>query len=179
MDDRIQIPESIPALGRTQTQRSSKSILLLLGLPIFMLGSFVAAQSSTLVHGQHVCMNAHLFDPFDPMRGSYLQITLDAPDITKFKDGDQVYTLYREDANTHLYKPISASKQHPKLATGQICLKGTIKENAIDYPFSKAFIPPNPTNVSSAVLTAELVVDQDGNAILSGINADGKKVARL
>jgi uncharacterized membrane-anchored protein len=183
MDDRIVVPASLPVLSKQKPlKRSASAIWLVVALPLLLLGSFVAAKSATLLHGQRICVRASVVDPCDLFRGDYLMLAFDTPAVKNIAEGTELYVVYgRPSGKSKLWKSVSLSKNHPQIANGQICVKGTVKNQALEFPFSRAFISQGlgKTVNSNSELEAELVTDGDGNAVLAGLSENGKQITRL
>lgn len=189
----IRVPDRLPPLAELgQKEKSAgkshrgKWLLLAVSAQVLMLSAFANNFATTYAMGQTVKMKATLYDPRDPLKGEYVQLSYpelqnrkeletkefqaNHPAYIVLKRGDDVWSVDRMVTT----KPtVSANEAYIKADVIAPYAYGNYK--TLDLSFDKFYVPEGKGTIQSNDLAVELAVDQDGRAIPKHLFVDGKQ----
>ncbi|HEY9715827.1 MAG TPA: GDYXXLXY domain-containing protein [Trichormus sp.] len=167
----------------------SAQILLLVGL--------AAPKAYTLCHGQTISLQANLFDPSDPFRGEFENLTFAGitrvPVQGNAKRNEAVWITLSKSAKGS-WAATSLAKQKPMLKKGELALKGTTTSDAypdtnngnkmvveVSYGFEHLYVPQGKSSklniTNETPLTAAIAVDAaSGEGCIKQVSFKGHKI---
>jgi uncharacterized membrane-anchored protein len=151
-------------------------ILVLFGLGV--------PKAYTLFTGNVITVECAPIDPVDLFRGEYADLRFkgisEIETQNKFKMGQSVYVVLAKSADKATWTATSCSKHCPKLADGEIVLKGKItdltwtaknkpRKIRVGYGFEHLFLPPGKSMAlqnNARNLRVKLAVNNSGDAVI-------------
>jgi uncharacterized membrane-anchored protein len=180
----IAIPDTSPRFIRRGI--SAKVFALIIAAQVGALFAFGVPYAQTLAFGKTVLLKCHTYDPRDPFKGDFVQVSYDVSskvDFKKFKTGDSVFLKLKKAAAC--WEPVSASKEIPKdLRADEAVMKVVYNgANSPDQPIStgieKFYVAEGTAqSVSTDGLLAEVALASDGMPVLRRMLCDGKEVGK-
>jgi len=173
-----------------------KQFIALVGAQLLLLVGLAAPKAYTLCHGQVVTLEATLYDPNDPFRGEYADLSFSDTSIVPtpkldFKKGETVYVTLSK-SRTGTWSASSISRDRTTLKTGQVALKGTTITDTyangekadrfvtVSYGFEHLFVPQGSSNkmtiTKDSPLIAQVAVDPSGEACIKQVSFKGHRV---
>lgn len=154
---------------------------LIIGLVILLgiISVFISYLSWPLLTGKTIVLATRPIDPFDILRGQYIQINYEIsnlPAILEAKKNDLVYIILKEDENG-IWRYQEASLTVPKDKT---FIRGKItsiynNQISVEYGIEQYFFERN-AQLPTTNLTVEAKVDSSGQARISKLLHNGKPV---
>jgi len=140
---------------------------------------FILYSSWPLITGKTIILETRPYDPFDLIRGNYLQIGYEIGQISyqgNLEEGDIVYVyLSEDDSGISRYKDISLIK--PK--SGDFIKGKVVKIRAntisVEYGIEQYFIERG-TRVERGNMEVEVKVNSFGQGRIVRITKDGKQI---
>lgn len=174
--------------------KKEKNFILAVTLQVVIIAVIIFFRLVILSGGERVLLKIEPVDPRDILRGDYVTFrytgisTLD-PKIEGGKEvlyGEKVYLLLGQDGQ--YWKGVAVRKTRP--AKGEIALRGSVTSRygkgygynsdtdpiRITYGIEEYFIPEGKGrgfNFADKEVSAEVVVDKQGNALLERVYIDG------
>jgi len=177
-----------------QSNTKLTKLILAVGLQLVIILCIIGYKFVTITSGTAVLLKIHPIDPTDPLRGDYVIFQYDISSIkfSRFnfepKRGDSVFVYLRKSGD-YWYPLLVNDKKVPQ-ARSDVFLKGKVISLPADRPMSpnstvgivygieEYFIPEGAGRTFSfrnRDIAAEVVVDDNGNAVLTQLFIDGKK----
>ncbi|MET3289957.1 hypothetical protein EDM56_19540 [Brevibacillus fluminis] len=137
----------------------NKRLLLIIALQIALLLAIVGKYQYVALTGQSVLLKTAPVDPVDPFYGDYVVLNYEIAridgtsvphDVTQEDQDHQVYVILQQKTNPW-HEAVGVYRSLPKLAQGQIALKGTLRyvdsegtrEISIGYGIERYYVPEN------------------------------------
>jgi uncharacterized membrane-anchored protein len=168
----------------------TKLLVLVLALQSAWLLGITVVEEHALATGKVIHLAASLFDPYEVLRGDYLNLTykisqvpasqFTPPGSAPRDPGAKVYVAVREGPD-HFYSVTRASVEKFDPAPGEVVLCGKVDVLSwndkgglhIDYGISRFYVPEGSGHVSGK-LTVDASVTDSGNAVIKQVFIDGK-----
>jgi uncharacterized membrane-anchored protein len=157
-------------------------LVLVIGLLLTVLGSYVLYNSWPLLTGKEIVLATNPVDPFNPLMGQYMQINYQISLISLednflgLKEGDSVYVILTKDDN-NIWRPDGISRDKPKKGD---FIKGKIKSSGgdqarIEYGIEQFYFERHATMETNNV-TVKVKVADSGRAKLFQLLNNGKPI---
>jgi uncharacterized membrane-anchored protein len=192
--------ETASSARPTINQRSTaygglrKQFFAVVSAQILLLVGLAAPKAYTLCHGQTISLQATLFDPDDPFRGEYENLTFNSiarvPVSHDVQRNEAVWVTLSK-SPTGSWKATGLAKEKPSLKNGELAIKATTtsatftdnqnkKEVAVGYGFEHLYVPQGKSrNLSITMqtpLTTEIAVDAAGEGCIKQVSYKGHKI---
>jgi uncharacterized membrane-anchored protein len=153
-------------------------LVILLCIVFVVLVVFILYNTWPLLYGEKIILDTTAYDPFDPIRGQYMQIRYEINTVQKegFSDGDKVCLLLEKD-DEGISRPKEVSKNEFRDGTF-ICGKvistyGTTIR--IQYDIERFYFEKG-ASVPSQNITVEVSVSSSGKARLIQLLQNGEPI---
>ena len=165
----------------TSSHKMKLNTKLIIGLVILLgiVGVFISYLSWPLVTGKTIVLATRPVDPFDILRGQYININYEISNIPAIKDpkiGDSIYVLLKEESNG-VWRLQEASLTKP--TKDQTFIRGKVlsinDQMHIEYGIEQYFFERN-AQLPTTNLTVEVKIDGFGQARISKLLHNGKPV---
>ena len=180
----IAIPDTSPKFARRDF--SAKVFALIVTTQVGALLAFGVPYAQTLAFGKTVLLKCHAYDPRDPFKGDFVQVSYDVSskvDFKSFKSGDSVFLKLKKTATC--WESVAASKAMPKnLKVDEAVMKVAYNgPDSLDQPVTtgieKFYVAEGSAqSVSSDGLVAEVALSCDGMPVLRRMLSGGKEVGK-
>jgi len=153
-------------------------LIVLIGILVVVLVIFIIYAAWPRLSGTRVILDTAPYDPFDPLRGQYMQIFYEISTVngSGFAQGDNICVLLEEDLEG-ISRPKDVSKN--KFSKGTfIC--GVVKDSfngnlRVEYDIEKYFFE-RMADVPTENITVEVAVSSGGRARVVRLLQNGKPV---
>jgi uncharacterized membrane-anchored protein len=153
-------------------------LILLISIIILILGIFLLYNAWPNLTGQRIILDTRAYDPFDPLRGQYMQIFYEINSLegSGFIDGDTACVLLEEDSEgIHRPKDVSRNKFYDETF---IC--GNVKYVSgdtlrVEYDIERFYFEKG-ASVPNRNITVEVAVSSGGRARITELLQNGEPV---
>lgn len=186
-------PETITAQPSTAYRGLRKQFIAVVSAQLLLLLGLAAPKAYTLCHGQTISTQALIYDPSDPFRGEYENLTL--TNISQVHTNlhlvpnEAVYVKLSQSANGQ-WAAVAVAKEKPVLKAGEVTLKATTTSVndmgnkgevvTVAYGFEHFYVPQGKsTNLrlkDDPHLMTQIAVDSSGEACLKQVIFRGHKI---
>ncbi|MEK6886251.1 MAG: GDYXXLXY domain-containing protein [Nanoarchaeota archaeon] len=154
------------------------SVIIVSLVVLLVVVSFLLYNEWPHLTGKKIVLDTRPVDPFDPLRGQYMQISYEISILnsTNLESGDIVYVKLKEDSKG-IWRFVDSSKNKP--SQGDF-IKGKVtsiygNRANVEYGIEQYFFERN-AEIPTQNITVEVVVTNSGRAELVQLLQNGKPV---
>lgn len=165
-------------------------------LQVVILLAMVAMHQYTLLTGESVLLKTAPLDPWDPLRGAYVDLRYDISQLERslpmegwpYEQGQRVWVTLRE--RKPYWAAVAVSNQRPETAVGEVALRGRVRwvESSgegppewlmLDYGIEQFYVPEGQGEElqgKMVELSIDARVDRTGRAGIHTVYLEGEPI---
>ena len=157
--------------------KNYRQLITALAFLLIILGGFTLRLAWPLLTGKDIILETRPIDPFDPLRGQYLNINYNIstiPTQQEYAIGDTIYVALQENNGLWQYKSSSKTKPQNTFIKGTITYASNETTN-LQYGIEQYFFEQDAT-INLTKLQVHARVDSNGNARIVELMKDQKPI---